>query len=269
MFEITGHYVTVNGLRTYYEEAGTGRPVVCLAMAGASGSQYHCLLERCAGPNRRLIAPDLPGRGKTLPPLDTLQPIRDTREYLDFIWAFVEALGLENPVLMGQAMTANAVLLLAKEHQDRVAAVVACNGGVVPKAASDPLYNDLLNHPGVNLADYKEAHIPGLCGPDIPQERLNECLWYGAKTQIGDTALADSLVFAGLNVAGRLGGLTLPILLLNGGSDLTVSPSGRAEILALPGAVGRIIPGAGHYMAMEKPEAMADAVGEFLDSIGR
>lgn len=269
MFEITGHYVQVNGLRTYYEEAGSGRPVVCLAMAGASGSQYHCLLERCAGPDRRMIAPDLPGRGKTLPPLKDLRPIEDTREYLDFIWAFIEVLGLEKPVLMGQAMTANAVLLLAKEHPDEVEAVVACNGGVLPKAASDPLYNDLLNHPGVNLSDYKEAHIPGLCGPDIPQERINECLWYGAKTQIGDTAVADSKVFAGLCVAGRLAGLTMPILLLNGGSDITISKAGRDEILSLPGAVGRIIPGAGHYMAMEKPEELADAVGEFLDSIGR
>lgn len=269
MFEITGHYINVNGLRTYYEEAGSGQPVVCLAMAGASGSQYHVLLETCARENRRLIAPDLPGRGKTLPPLDTLKPIEDTREYLDFIWAFIKAMKLEKPVLLGQAMTAGAVLLLAKEHPDEVAAVVALNGGVQPKAAGDPTYNDLLNHPGVNLADYKEAHVPGLCGLGVSRENLNECLWYAAKTQIGDTAVADSIVFVGMDIVGRLSGMEMPVLLLRGGSDFTVTEAGRGEILSLPGAVERLIPGAGHYMAMEKPEEVAAAVGEFLDSIGR
>jgi len=269
MYEITGHYINVKGIRTYYEEAGTGPAIVCLAMAGASGSQYHYLLENCANYHRRIIAPDLPGHGKTLPSLDTLYPIENTRQYLDFIWCFIESLCLKQPIIMGAAMTANAALLIALDHPNEINAVIACNGGVVPKAASDPMYNDLLNNPSVNLSDYKETHIPGLCGTDLSQERLNECIWYGAKSQIGDTAVADSKVFTGLSTAGKLSPIEMPVLLLNGENDITISLSGREEILSLPRAKGVVIPGAGHYMVIEKQEEVCNAINTFLISIGR
>lgn len=267
MYEITGHYVDVMGLSVYYEEAGEGDAVVCLAMAGASGSQYHDILELCAGDRYRFIALDMPGRGKTLPNLKTLKPIDRADEYLAFIWAFIEALNLEKVIILGTAMTATAALLLAAEHPETVSAVIACNGGVVPKAANDPAYSNLLNHPGINLSDFKEAHIPGLCGADIPQENLNLCIWYGAKTQVCDTATADVKVFSELSIEGKIRGLKMPVLLLNGGEDKTISEKAKEEILSLPAAVGREIPGAGHYMILEKPRESAEAIRSFLETL--
>ena len=219
MYEITGRYVDVMGYETYYEEAGSGQPVLCLAMAGASGSQYRHLMRVCAGAGFRMIAPDLPGRGKTLPDMETLRPLSDAEVYLRFIWTFVEKLALTPVVLLGTAMNATAATMLANRHPDDVKAVIACNGGVVPKAANDPLYVSMLNHPSINVSDFKEAHIPGLCGRGIPQERLNRCIWYGAKTQVADTAAADVAVFARLSYEDISRG-TMPSLLLTGGDTL-------------------------------------------------
>lgn len=268
--QITGHYVKVNGFEIYYEEAGKGQPIVCLAMAGASGSQYHYLMQACASETRRFIAVDLPGRGKSLPDMDTLKPIEAKEEYLDCIWAFVEELHLDNVILLGTAMTATAVLMIANAHPNNVKAVIACNGGVVPKAANDPSYSLMLNHPSINLSDYKEAHIPGLCGKDTPQKNLNLCIWYGAKTQIPDTAVADVKVFSELTIDGNLEHLErlhVPVLLLNGGEDVTISAAAKKKIEALPACKSVTVPGAGHYMMMEKPEETSEEIRRFLNEI--
>lgn len=266
MYEIIGRYVDVMGYETYYEEAGSGQPVLCLAMAGASGSQYRHLMRVCAGAGFRMIAPDLPGRGKTLPDMETLRPISDAEVYLRFIWTFVEKLALTPVVLLGTAMNATAATMLANRHPDDVKAVIACNGGVVPKAANDPLYVSMLNHPSINVSDFKEAHIPGLCGRDIPQERLNRCIWYGAKTQVADTAAADVAVFVRLSYE-DISRVTMPYLLLNGGEDVTVSPAVKRRLEQLPACTSVTIPGGGHYLVMEKPEETARAVKHFLTTL--
>lgn len=267
MCEIVGHYAGILGYETYYEEAGRGQAVLCLPMAGASGSQYHHLLSTCGNGKFRFIALDLPGRGKSLPDMKTLRPIDDAEQYLAFIWAVVESLHLAPVILLGTAMNAAAVTILANRHPREVCAVIACNGGVVPKAANDPEYASMLNHPSVNLSDFKETHIPGLCGGDIPQERLNLCIWHGAKTQVADTAAADVAVFSQLHYEGNLEHVTMPYLLLNGGEDVTISPSVKMQLQRLPRCKSVMIPGGGHYLAMEKPDEVAQAVTAFLSEL--
>lgn len=267
MCEIIGHYARILGYETYYEEAGRGQAVLCLPMAGASGSQYHHLLSTCADGKFRFIALDLPGRGKSLPDMKTLRPIDDGERYLAFIWAVVETLHLTPVILLGTAMNATAVTILANRHPQAVCAVIACNGGVVPKAANDPEYSSMLNHPSVNLSDFKETHIPGLCGGDIPRERLNMCIWHGAKTQVADTAAADVAVFSQLRYEGNLEHVTMPYLLLNGGEDVTVSPAVKRQLEGLPLCKSVAIPGGGHYLTMEKPDEVAREVTEFLNGL--
>lgn len=266
MYELTGHYIEVCGIRTYYEQAGCGRPVVCLAMAGASGSQLYRITQPLASDKYCFIAPDLPGRGKTLPNIDTLRPIEDTGEYLDFIWKFIQALKLEKPILFGAAMTANAVMLLAAEHPDEVSAVIAVGGGLTPKAELDLTYEDMLDHPGVNLSDFKETHLIGMLGPDLPRQRINECIWYAAKTQVSSTARADSMVFRGLGTIGRLQNLNeIPVLMIRGDCDVSIPEQARSEILSLKRMEERVVHGAGHYAVLEKPEEISREVGAFLE----
>ena len=70
---ITGRYlsITVGGAarRIYFEEAGQGRPVLCLHTAGADTRQWrHLMNDEGMTTNHRLIAFDMPWHGKSLPP---------------------------------------------------------------------------------------------------------------------------------------------------------------------------------------------------------
>ena len=79
---ITGRYLTVEiegaPRRIYFEEAGQGRPVLCLHTAGADTRQWrHLMNDAAITASNRLIAFDMPWHGKSLPPEGF-----ETQEYL-------------------------------------------------------------------------------------------------------------------------------------------------------------------------------------------
>ena len=64
-----------------------------------------------------------------------------------------------------------------------------------------------------------------------------------------------------------LGRIALPTLVLWGTSDGVVTPAyGRAYAALIPGARFALIDGAGHHPELERPDALADRVLDFLES---
>ena len=108
---ITGRYLTLDlsgrAHRVYFEEAGQGRPVLCLHTAGADTRQWrHLLNDAEVTASNRLIAFDMPWHGKSLPPegFETEEYLLTTESYLETVLAMVDLLGLERPVLAGCSM---------------------------------------------------------------------------------------------------------------------------------------------------------------------
>ena len=70
---VVGRYVNLTSegrdYRIFYEEAGQGRPLICLHTAGADSRQFRHVLNDADITNRfRVIAFDLPLHGKSNPP---------------------------------------------------------------------------------------------------------------------------------------------------------------------------------------------------------
>ncbi len=62
--------------------------------------------------------------------------------------------------------------------------------------------------------------------------------------------------------------LQLPVLVIRGQESDTFGPaSERALKRRLPGAVTRVVPGAGHLVPLEKPEEVGSMMVEFLRDI--
>ena len=59
--------------------------------------------------------------------------------------------------------------------------------------------------------------------------------------------------------AGDLGRVAAPTRVLAAGADL-LTPDGEAIARAIPGAKCIVVPGAGHALATEAPQAVADAL---------
>jgi pimeloyl-ACP methyl ester carboxylesterase len=66
---IVGRYLHYGKHRLYFEEAGSGIPLVCLHTAGSDGRQYRGVLnDSSITAKYRVIAFDMPWHGKSSPP---------------------------------------------------------------------------------------------------------------------------------------------------------------------------------------------------------
>ncbi|WP_164097086.1 alpha/beta fold hydrolase, partial [Serratia marcescens] len=83
--------------RIYFEEAGQGRPVLCLHTAGADTRQWrHVMNDRRFIAHNRFVAFDMPWHGKSLPPegFETREYLLTTEAYIETILALMVALGV-------------------------------------------------------------------------------------------------------------------------------------------------------------------------------
>jgi 2-succinyl-6-hydroxy-2,4-cyclohexadiene-1-carboxylate synthase len=92
--------------------------------------------------------------------------------------------------------------------------------------------------------------------------------------RLGNTAagLAASLRLAGtgtqLPLWDRLGGLTMPVLVVAGALDAKFVASGERLAAGIPRAELAVVPGAGHAVHLERPDAFADVLLGWLDRSG-
>ncbi|MCP4224066.1 MAG: alpha/beta hydrolase [Actinomycetia bacterium] len=162
--------------RIYFEEAGTGIPILLHHTAGSHSSQWRHLFEEQSITDRfRLIAYDLPYHGKSLPPVGPqwwAEPYRLDGSFLRSIpLALCDALDLDQPLFMGCSVGGLLALDLAARHGDRFRAVIALEGAL--KIEGD--WHSLLGfwHPQVSN-ESKARMMEGLTAPSSPEAYRKE-----------------------------------------------------------------------------------------------
>ena len=96
---IIGHYLRVANTRIFFDEMGSGIPIVCIHTAGANSLEYRHLLPILSEKGFHAIAPDLPGHGRSY--LVDDEPFRDMHEYAEFVWSFIQEVCIEKPSYYG------------------------------------------------------------------------------------------------------------------------------------------------------------------------
>lgn len=120
--------ITLDGVELAYEDAGQGESVVCLHATGHGGRDFALLRERL-GHRYRFIVLDWPGQGRSG---DDREPASAAR-YAVLLAAFLDALSLEAPILLGNSIGGSAALQCAADHPGRVRGLVLANtGGLLP-----------------------------------------------------------------------------------------------------------------------------------------
>jgi pimeloyl-ACP methyl ester carboxylesterase len=255
---IVGRYLNVEvddlTYRLFYEEAGTGIPLLCLHTAGADSRQWRHLLNDGAVTKRfRVVAFDMPYHGRSNPPDRWwLRKYRlDTGMYVAIVRNVWKALDLSRPVIIGCSMGGAIVLKMAADYQRELRGVV----GLESSAFAPGRFNDYLHHPAIHGGELVASYTYGLCAPASPESSARENWWY--YSQSGPGVYAGDVHFYSVDWDGRqdiprIDTAVCKVSLLTGAYDYSCTPEMTKDVAkAIPGSNMTIMEGIGHFPMIE------------------
>jgi pimeloyl-ACP methyl ester carboxylesterase len=257
-------YADVNGIRMYYEEHGSGQPLILLHGGYGTGEMFAAILPQLAS-GRRVITVDLQGHGRTA---DVGRPLR-FETMGDDIAALIGHLGLAQADVMGYSLGAGTALRTAIQHPDLVRRLVI---------VSHPVRHD--GWFPQSLAGFDQM------GPAFA-EAMRQSPLYESYSQVAPRVedwpvLVDkmgTMLRQDYDWSAEVAKITAPVMLVYGDAD-SVRPAHIAEFYALLGGglhdanwdgsarpVARlaILPSHTHYDIFISPDLLA-AVIPFLDA---
>jgi pimeloyl-ACP methyl ester carboxylesterase len=272
---VVGRYVHVeieNQInRIYFEENGSGIPLVCLHTAGSDARQWrHLLSDEDFAKHFRIIAFDMPWHGKSNPPANwTGDEYRlTTARYAETVRAFCKALSLDRPVVMGCSIGGRIVLNLAIDHAAEFQALI----GLEAADFQAPWYDTAwLNRPDIHGGEICAALISGLIAPHSPEVARRETLW-GYK-QGGPGVFKGDLYFYRVDgdLRGRVAAIDTgqcPLFLLTGEYDFSCTPEDTLRTAAdIEGAEVVIMEQLGHFPMSENPAQFRRYIAPLLERI--
>jgi pimeloyl-ACP methyl ester carboxylesterase len=107
------HFIQANGLNIYYQEVGTGEPLILLHGGTATSGSWQEHVQSYAK-HFRVIVPDWRGHGKTINPTGEF----NYHQLADDIVAFAQALSLNKPFICGYSDGGQIALDLGIRHPD-------------------------------------------------------------------------------------------------------------------------------------------------------
>jgi 3-oxoadipate enol-lactonase len=246
-----------------YAVHGQGRPVVLLHGHTLDRRMWAPVLPRLAG--FQVILPDLAGHGLSGPPPEGSTLAGD-------IAAVLDDLNLPRAAICGLSLGGAAAISFALHYPDRCAGLVAVDaflfGQPMPGWPGPRPYAQIARSQG--LAPALEAWLadplfaPAMASPAAGQIRSIVQAYSGHAWLNRTPPQAPP----GPPEAERLGEIQAPTLVLVGEADLPDFHQ-VAERLAgeIPNARRVVVPGAGHLLPLEQPDAFGDHLVAFLQTI--
>lgn len=215
---------------------------------------------------RRVVAVDLRGRGKS-PATETDGWTIDL--YADDVAKTVETLGVEQVDLAGLSLGGYVVFSFWRRHREKVRSL----GLIDTKAEADSQEGKEGREKAAALVTEKgTAELVDGLFPKIFASTTSDEIKINVRKMFeetpGPTAAADAFAMRDrIDATGDLGGITVPVLVVQGKQDALMPVEGaKAMADQIPGAKFVPIPSAGHMAPIENPEAVNMALRDFLSS---
>jgi proline iminopeptidase len=272
-----------DGVVLHYDVVGKGSPVVLLAGGPGFSPEYLRPIAEKLGGRHRFILFHQRGTGRS-----TLETYDAKTLALENLTADLEALRRELKVekltLVGHSFGGILSMSYAVEHPDRVRALALIDSGgptlaTVPKfvanlnsrfteednaairewSASDRMKANRRKaileitkaKTGAYFADRSKAHL--LTDP-MTEESFNDAMFYAVTGQL----------MSGFDLREGLNAVKFPVLVIHGKQD-PLESSGEVHD-SIPGSRLELIDNAGHFPWLERPDAVYDPLGKFLDA---
>ncbi len=250
--------ITVNGLTIHYEQYGQGEDILLLHGWGSSLDAFNYLGGRIAR-KYRVTALDFPGfGGSSLPP----EPW-DVERYAALTLAFMQAIGLEDPILLGHSFGGRVIIKLCGTGRVNPKKVLLVDAAGVRRK---PSFKTRLRTRTFKIAKWGLTRKPWAkaCEPTLQKVRA----YFGsADYNAAPPVLRQTLVqVVNEDLTPLLKNITASTLLIYGEND-TATPVADAKIMEreIPDAGLCVIPNAGHWAFVEQAGHVAAIVDSFLN----
>jgi pimeloyl-ACP methyl ester carboxylesterase len=261
-------YFRVEGVATHVYHTGpttlpeqvpalqTGETVLCLHHSGGNGSNFQGLFAALEGRHSPL-AFDFPGHHRS----GSLDSLGSIDRMAQFTGALIDKLGLESVVLLGHSMGGSVALELALARPQLVRGLVLCGA-----AARYPESAELLERYRLVTEGKARRHFdPGAYSSATSKEIVGAGFADSFKTD-PRAVYPNLLALRAWEGESRLADVAAPTLIAVG-ADEDPHFLAQAEALAdgIPSARQVTIERAGHMLPIERPDALGEAVCEFLE----
>ena len=222
-----------------------------------------------------LVAPDLPGFGDS--PLGSTTP--SVAGYSSWLVAFLDAVGVRRCLVAGLSLGGAVAIRTALDVPERVVAVLGCAPyGLDPRVPGGRLGWLAVHAPGAGaVTNFVLRHsrravaasLRALMSSPVDDKLVEEVLSLLRRPDAGGAWQAfqhDEVRWSGPRTVfgAELAGLTCPVTLLSGEHDLVDPEAVRAAAARIPHGAFHVIPGAGHWLPRDAPDAVA---GQLLDLV--
>jgi pimeloyl-ACP methyl ester carboxylesterase len=262
---VTVERVDVDGMQIAYTRAGSGPALVMVHGAPSDHRVWQWMVPDLAR-DHTVVAWDAPGFGESSDIDDTWR----APQFADALAAFVAALGLERPHVVGHSFGTMVALELFERHPALPASLVLV-GGYAGWAGSLPpeevarrleMFLDMADLGGA----FDPKSYPGLFTDLIPADREAVLVTMMRENVRSATVRAAGHIGAETDLRPVLPTIDIPTLVLHGEADAR-SPLANAEALhaAISTSQLVVLPKLGHACLVEGPGACSAAIRRFAE----
>jgi pimeloyl-ACP methyl ester carboxylesterase len=274
----TGHFVSVDGIDTYYEWYGSGPPLILIPAGGSHTTTWRFNVGALSHSHEVWML-DLPGSGYTDKPATF--PYTH-RSYAQFVRDFMTIMGVSKCVIAGHSLGGTVALEFALDLPERTAGLVLIDSGGysrgVKLGALNPLRYPTTNAILMSFSSYPAIikgffayiyHDPAPFARDtaLVKEACDINRTPNARDTFYWMQRALDFDFAVPDV-NRIKSVAVPTLIVWGREDRIVDVRTAARFHQdIAGSRLVVIDDAGHMVHEERPDFVNHAVTSFLDTI--
>jgi pimeloyl-ACP methyl ester carboxylesterase len=260
--------IEVAGVRVAYERAGAGPALVLLHGGFGFDSRSWSRQLAALSDAFTVVAWDMPGCGRSADPPETFR----ASDFADCLAAFIGALGLERPHLLGLSFGSALALELYRRQPTIPQSLILASAyagwaGSLPPEVVEQRKRQVLHALTLPPEQWARQWSPSMLSASAPAELATEVVAsLSAFHPAGQRVIVSA--FGDQDLRDVLPRIAVPTLLLYGDQDVRSPVSVGENLHALiPGSRLVVMPGVGHVSNIEAPERFNAAVRAFLQSL--
>ena len=260
-------------VRTYYEEQGSGEPVVLIGGLSSTFETWGRLADLLSE-RYRVIRPDNRGSGRTEVASDDRD--RSMQAFAGDVLQLLDGLGLDRVHLVGASMGGMIVQQFAVTWPERLLSLtIACShcGGGAAVAASEDTVRKLVAASSGGSSEAVRAGLEVVAHPESFTLRRDALDYYQWTKETwphpAEEIQRRMAAIAKYDVSEAIRALRVPTLVITGAQDILMPVENSRRIAErIPGSRLALIEGGAHIFFLEQADAMARELMAHFESAG-